>query len=599
MAKKVTPIKYTAREFESIKAALVEHAKRYYPDTFQDFSEASFGSLLLDTVSYVGDVLSFYLDYQVNESFLDSAIEYNNVIRVARQMGYQHRSSYTSAGLASFYVVVPRVGVDMGPDPDYIPTLKRGTLVTTDNGTSFMLNEDIDFADAAHKVIVAAVDSSTGSPTDYAIRAYGEVVSGEMKVQREELGVFVPMRKLLVDDVNVSEVVRVFDSEGHEYIEVDYLSQDIVYRKIINRTRGSDDSPLYIMKPEAAPRRFTVVEEDGSVYLQFGYGSDSTLKDKPVTRASDVILKTHGKDYVTSKHYDPSRLNENDKLGVGPSDTELSIVFRSNSRENVNVGARAITSVLNPLFEFKDRSRLNELTLNNVITSLEVVNEEPITGDISLPTVDEIRTRALDHYAAQNRAVTLKDYQSLVYRMPPAFGAVKHCVVTQDLDSVRRNLNLHIVSENSNGFLIEPNEKLKQNLKTWISDYKMVNDTVDILNAKIVNIGVEFEVVADPRYNKYDVVSVAKLAVVDYFAETSHTIGESLYVTDLYKALNDTNGVMDVVTVRLISKNGSQYSSQTIDILKNMSADGRILHLPPDCILEMKYPNSDIKGTVK
>jgi len=213
MAKKVTPVKYTAREFQTIKAALIEHAKRYYPDTFQDFSEASFGSLLLDTVSYVGDVLSFYLDYQVNESFLDSAIEYNNVIRVARQMGYQHRSSYTSSGIASFYIVVPRVGVDMGPDPDYIPTLKRGTLVTTDNGTSFMLNEDIDFSDAAHKVIVASVDSTTGAPTEYAIRAYGEVVSGEMKVQREELGAFVPMRKLLVDDANVSEIVRVFDDQ--------------------------------------------------------------------------------------------------------------------------------------------------------------------------------------------------------------------------------------------------------------------------------------------------------------------------------------------------------------------------------------------------
>ena len=137
------------------------------------------------------------------------------------------------------------------------------------------------------------------------------------------------------------------------------------------------------MKPEAAPRRFTVLEEDGGLYLQFGYGSDSTLKDKPVTRASDVVLKTHGKDYVTSKHYDPSRLNENDKLGVGPSDTELSIVFRSNSRENVNIAARAISSVLNLLFEFKERSRLNDLLANGVITSLEVVNEDPITGDIS------------------------------------------------------------------------------------------------------------------------------------------------------------------------------------------------------------------------
>jgi len=543
--------------------------------------------------------MSVYVDYQANESFLDSAIKDNNVNRIARQMGYQHRSVYSSRGIASFYVVVPRVGVNMGPDVNYIPTLKRGTLLTSDEDVAFTLNEDIDFADASHKVVVATVDATTGAPTEYAIRAYGEVVSGEMKVQREELGSFVSMRKILIDDANVTEVVRVYDSEGHEYVEVDYLSQDIIYRKITNKSRTSDDAPLYIMKPEAAPRRFTVIEEAGLTHLQFGYGSDSTLKDKPVTRASDVILKTHGKDYITSKHFDPSRLNENDKLGVGPSDTEISIVFRSNSRDNANVAARAINQVTSPIFEFPNRSILDNGLANTVTTSLEVINEKPVTGDISTPTVEEIRIRALDHYAAQNRAVTLRDYQSLVYRMPPSFGAVKQCSVTQDLDSIRRNLNIHILSENSNGYLVEPNEVLKQNLKTWIADYKMVNDTVDILNAKIINIGVEFEIVADARFSKFDALSSAKFAVVQAFFDKALAIGESLYITDIYRALNETNGIMDVTNVRIVTKAGAQYSSQSLDILKNMSADGRILYVPKDCILELKYPNSDIQGTVR
>ena len=599
MAKKVTPIKYTSRDFETIKSSLVQYAKRYYPDTFQDFSEASFGSLLLDMVAYVGDIMSFYVDYQANESFLDSAIEYNNIVRIARQMGYQHKLTYASRGIASFYVVVPRVGINMGPDTRYIPTLKRGTLLSSDEDVAFTLNEDIDFADAAHKVIVAAVDSETGAPTDYAIRAYGEVISGELKVQRSEVGVFVPMRKLLIDDPNVTEVIRVYDSEGHEYVEVDYLSQDVVYRKVINKTRDTDDSPLYIMKPESAPRRFITVEENGQLYLQFGHGSDSTLKDKPVTRASDVVLKTHGKDYVTSKHFDPSRLNENDKLGVGPSDTELSIVFRSNTRENANVAARAINTVQSPVFEFPNRAILESSLVNGIISSLEVVNEEPIIGDIANPSIEEVRVRALDHYAAQNRAVTLQDYQSLVYRMPPAFGAVKHCAVLQDKDSLKRNLNVHVLSEDASGYLTQSSQILKQNLKTWIADYKMVNDTVDILDAKIVNIGVEFEIVAETGFSRHDVLTVAKMSITDYFDDISHAIGESLYITDIYKELNDTNGVLDVVSVKIVHNDGVNYSSQSFDVLKHMSADGRILHIPPDCIFELKYPNSDIQGAVK
>jgi|MDSV01.2.fsa_nt_gb hypothetical protein len=598
MAKKITPIKYTGKDFQSIKKNLVEYAKRYYPDTFQDFSEASFGSLLMDTVAYVGDVLSFYLDYQANESFLQTAIEYQNVLKIAEQMGYRHRQSFSSTGLASFYLVVPRVGIDMGPDSNYTPTLKRGSLLTSETGTSFTLNEDIDFADASHKVLVASANSSTGAPTHYAIRAYGEVISGEMNVQNEDVGGFVPMRKIFIQDENVTEIMRVYDSEGHEYVEVDYLTQDVVYRKIINKTRESDTSPLYVMKPESAPRRFIVRREGNFTYIQFGYGSDSTLKDKPVTKASDVVLKSHGKDYISSKHFDPSRLKDNDKLGVGPSETQLTIVFRSNNREDVNIPSRALTRVVSPIFEFTNRSRLQNSLVNEVISSLEVVNEGPIIGDISVTSIEELRMRAGAHYSAQNRAVTLSDYQSLVYRMPPSFGSVKHCSVGQDLDSIRRNLNLYVISEDYDGYLVKTNDKIKQNLKTWISDYKMVNDTVDILDAKIINFGIEFELLAAQGFNKYDVLSLARAAIITHIEEKSHGIGESLQITEFYKILNQIDAIADVVKIRVTHKTGGQYSTTAYDLLAHKSSDGRVLHIPSDTILELKFPSTDIQGTI-
>jgi len=599
MAKKITPIKYTGRDFQSIKENLVEYAKRYYPDTFQDFSEASFGSLLLDTVAYVGDVMSFYLDYQANESFIDTAIEFQNVMKIAEQMGYKHQQSFSSNGVASFYLVVPRVGINMGPDSEYVPTLKRGSLLTSETGVSFTLNEDIDFSDSSHKVLVATANSTTGAPTHYAIRAYGEVISGEMNVQTEDVGEFVPMRRIRIQEENITEIIRVYDSEGREYVEVDYLTQDVVYRKVINKGRDSDISPLYVMKPESVPRRFILRREGTQTYLQFGHGSDSALKDKPVTRASDVVLEAHGKDYITTKHFDPSRLKENDKLGVGPSSTQLTIVFRSNNREDVNIPARSLTRVVSPILEFPNRSRLQDSLVAQIADSLEVINEGPIIGDISIASMDEVRMRARSHYAAQNRAVTLMDYQSLVYRMPPAFGSVKFCSATQDLDSIRRNLNLYVVSEDVDGFLVKTGDKIKQNLKTWLADYKMVNDTVDILDAKIINFGIDYEVVATERFNKYDVLSATKAAILGHLEEKAYGIGESLHITEIYKTLNQIEEVADVVKVTINQKTGGQYSSTSFDILKHKSADGRVLHIPRDSIFELKLPSSDIQGTIK
>ena len=187
MAKTKVPIKYTSREFDSIKSDLLDYARRYYPDTIKDFSEASFGSLMLDSVAYIGDVLSFYLDYQVNESFLDSAIEYDNVIRLARQMGYKFKGAASTSGIATFYAVVPANAAGLGPNSDYLPILKRGSTVGSGRA-GFILTEDVRFDHAANQQVAARFNSATGVPTHYAIRATGQIISGEFNTETISVG---------------------------------------------------------------------------------------------------------------------------------------------------------------------------------------------------------------------------------------------------------------------------------------------------------------------------------------------------------------------------------------------------------------------------
>ena len=159
---------------------MIEYAKRYYPDSFQDFNEAGVGSLLLDTVAYVGDILSFYTDFQANESFLSTALEYDNIIKLGKQMGFKFRGNPTSTGTAAFFIVVPVSPDGVGPDTRYMPILRRGSEFRTTENVGFILDEDINFADSNNQVIVAQVDDTTGSPSSFAVKAYGTVVSGEL-----------------------------------------------------------------------------------------------------------------------------------------------------------------------------------------------------------------------------------------------------------------------------------------------------------------------------------------------------------------------------------------------------------------------------------
>tara|TARA_R110000824_G_scaffold160782_3_gene335701 strand:+ start:3127 stop:4944 length:1818 start_codon:yes stop_codon:yes gene_type:complete len=594
--KQLRVINYAGRDFSSIRQNLLDYVRRYYPDSYQDFNTAGFGSLVLDTVSYVGDVLSFYVDYQLNESFLDTAQEYDNVVRIARQLGYKYADSFSSVGKAEFFVSIPADSAG-SPNESYIPTLKANSSFTATGGQLFTLVEDVNFATPSNQIVVNKINSATGAPTHFAIKAVGTVISGRVELQQVTLGDFQKFRKIRLSDPNPLEVLRVSDEEGHRYYEVDHLAQEIVFKAIRNNNADKNLVPS-ILKAIPVTRRFVLERNRNEAFLQFGYGSEDQLTNASVADPSNITLKLHGRDYITQQDFDPTNLTETDKFGVGPSNTTLTILYRVNDASDVNIASKTLTQVAGASFNFANRQSLSSATLEAVEGSLEVSNENPILGDISIPTADELKQRVFSHFAAQNRAVTLEDYKAISYAMPPSFGAIKRCSFERDFDAFKRNLNMYVISTDSNGYLGTTNQTVKENLKTWLTNYKMINDTIDILDARVVNFGVNFSIVADYEENRFNVLNLAVQRLRNFYSNEEFDIFEPIYVVDIYKELQRVPGVVDVLDVKILQKTGSPYSEIAYDLEGALSNDGRFINGVKDVIFELKYPTTDIQGSV-
>lgn len=595
--KKQIPINYTARDFASIKKELVEYSKRYYPETFSDFNKSSFGSLVLDTVSYTGDVLSFYLDYQFNESMLNTAVEFDNILKISKQLGYKYNPNSTAQGFVTLFISVPATQDGLGPNLSYLPILNKGSTFTSTGGQIYTLLEDVDFSNENNEIVVANVNSTTGVPTSYAIKSFGIVQAGFLEQKIVNVGDYERFLRIDLQDRNVLEILQVTDSDGNEFYEVDNLSQDVIFREVPNNNAQSD-GVASILKPFPVPRRFVVDKDRATTYLQFGYGSEDEMTNSSVVEPSQNILQLHARNYFTDQAFDPTNLIKTDKFGVSPSNTNLTITYRKNNASNSNAFSNTITSVRNTIFSFPQIIDTISSIRATVRNSLEVLNEQPIIGQITLDAAEELKTNALNFYASQNRAVSLLDYQTIIYSMPSNFGKIKRCSIYQDNKSFKRNLNIYVVSENRGGNLIPSNSIIKSNLKTWLTNYKMINDTLDILDANIVNFGIEFNIVSDPFYDRTEVLTKAITTIQLMFLNRKYDIGESISVAEIYNTLNKLNGVIDTTKVSITTKIGGIYSESFLDLDSMTTFDGKYVNAPKNVIYELKFPASDIKGTI-
>ena len=596
MPKRDRTIKYTDRDFDSIKESLVSYAQRYYPDTYKDFGQAGFGALMTDYVSYIGDVLSFYMDYQANETFLDTAIEFDNIVKIAKTLGYKFSFDYASHGLVSFYATIPASLSDQTQiNADYAPTIKKGAAISSDSDEKFILVEDIDFANSNNQREVAIFNETTGLVTHYAVRAVGRVISGIMDTTEVVVGEFERFRKVKIDDSFVTEIIDVIDSDGNEYFEVDYLSQNVIYKELKN-VNAPTDKVSSILKPKLVSRRFTVEKDTESTTLQFGYGSERSLTSDTYGRPENVMIQKFGRPYVSSTVFDPSNLVDNDKFGISPVNTTLTIKYLKNSSLNPNASKGTLNNLSNVELVFPGTNNV-VATEEGVFQSISTTNDSPIVGSVTVPTPDELRARAVSFVSSQKRAVTKQDYEALSYSMPPQFGAVKRVRALQDKDSFKKNLNLYLISEDEFGNFVETNSTIKNNLKTWITRHKMITDTVDILDIRIINLSINFTVVADVDRDKFDVLNNCITSLVNFFS-VKFEVGEPLFYNDVFRELKDVDGVLDVTEVFAKNLVGGLYSNSDFSISDSISVDGRSILQGEDQVFEIKYFDRDLIGTV-
>jgi hypothetical protein len=459
-----------------------------------------------------------------------------------------------------------------------------------------MLTENVDFAAPRTQVIAARTNTTTGAPTYYAIKTYGNVVSGRMGSERITVGAYERFKTITLSSPNISEIISVFDEQGNEYYEVDYLAQDLIFKEISNSNYKNDNVPS-ILKPFLVSRKFVVNRSRNSVTLQFGSGKsgETNIVADPASVAMDVF----GKTYVSSTTFDPSRLTKNESMGIVPSDTILTVTYRTTNPTNSNVSVGAINNVNSSLLDFEDRTSLTDSTVSEVVSSVEVSNEEPIFGDVSNPTSDELKRRIYDTFPTQNRAVTQADYENMIYRMPVKFGSIKRCSAQRDPDSRRRNINIYTISEDNFGNLIATNSTIKNNLKTWMNNYRMLSDTIDVLDAYIINYGIDFVVKPSIGVDKFTLVDSCIEVLRARYTSEKLFIGEMIDIADIYNTLSNVEGVLNVTNVKITNRIGANYSSVQFDINDNTSPDGSSVIIPKNAIAEIKYPSVDIKGKIK
>ena len=456
---------------------------------------------------------------------------------------------------------------------------------------------DVDFADANNQVVVATTNATTGVPVDYAIRTYGQVVSGELREKTFEIGDFQKFSRIIIEDANVTEIVSAFDTSGRQYYEVEHLSQNTIYIPVTNNDTTTSVQAPTIIKPFIVPRRFVRKKLQGTTELVFGYGSDAQLDSPSLAEARDLVLNLHSKTYVTDQAMDPTILIKGDKFGVGPSNTTLTVSYRANTQQNSNAASNAVNKVVSTSFQFANRDTLNNNTIASVRESLEIANKNPIQGDVTAPTINELRELISGAHSAQNRAVTIEDYKTLVLSMPAKFGGVKRCSIMQDIDSNLRNINIYVISQSTLGYLEQTNTILKENIKTWLNTKRLINDSVDILDAKVVNLEIRFSAIGSNKESKTEIFARIDERMRQYFAEKLD-IGESFSITDLYSLINGTPGVIDATFVQVYQKTGAGYATTKFNVKNNTTPDGRMIVAPRNVIFEVKYPSKDIKGTL-
>jgi len=604
-------IKYLNRDFESYKRDLIDHLRIYFPDTVQDFNESSVGIMFTELVSFIGDNMSFYLDKRVNESFLETAVEARNILKHAKQLGFKPFGKTAAAGVTDTFLKVPARTINQRivPDMRYAGTIKKGAKLKSKSGKTYETLVDIDFNTVwngtgnppSNLVVVGDRDGQTKQPTTFVLKKTGiDIKAGETKVTTFSVGAYQSFKRLTVSEDDVLEILNAVDSEANTWYEVEYLAQDTVFDGLANTGNDATDVP-FLLKLRSVPYRF--ISEfniaTNRTSLVFGTGDAQSFDGDLIPDLGDLALPLFGRDTFTDFSLDPQNFLKTRTLGLAPVNTTMTVSYRVGGGDDTNVGSGEINTVAESTFDIGD-STLNAATIRDVGNSFSVANPGPIQGGRDQLSIEEIRQLIPAVFAAQSRVVTPQDFIARSLSMPAKFGSVFRA--TARLNALNKNsVELITLSRNSEGQVTIAPGDLKNNLKTYISRFRMMTDAVEILDGTVINIAVNFNILVNSDFNKTEVVANCIDTLKDYFEITSWQLNQPINLTDIYTALAAIPGVLSVIDVTITNKvgnfDGRVYSNTTFNV--NSNKKNGIIYCNSNAIFEIKFPNKDITGAAR
>lgn len=624
-------IRYLNKTFNQWRQSLIDFAKVYYPNSYTDFNESSPGMMFIEMMAYVGDVLGYYIDTQFRENLIQYAEETDNIIGMAQALGFKPKPTAAAYTLADFYQLCPAgdSSTNYELDERYLLKLAANTVVSATDfgGVTFRSLSEINFNDPVEREITVYAVNNNNQPITYLVRKRIKVVSGTIQTFTSTFGSPQKFSVLTIPDENVLEILSVQDSNGFTWHEVDYLAQDLILSAKTNSNPflvGQSVPPMYIMKAVRTPRRFTSrYDENFRLQLNFGSGviedTDSSIDLSPNKIASDEYQNN-----LASTSLDPSDFLSSRSYGLAPSNVDITVTYVSGGGLESNVPSNTINKV-NTFRVINDRTIFNNsenALFDEVIASLAVNNSDPAIGGKDGDSVEEIRQNALAFFNSQNRLVNVQDYTVRTYAMPPKYGAVAKAFVAQDeqinavikttigdkpvdgdfvTNNVGRNvINLYVLGYDKYKKLVDLNTDVKINLRTYLDQYRILTDEIRILDAFVVNIGLEFKIVVFKSYNMNEVLARCIDAMKNFFDVDRWQINQPIVLSDVYSELASIDGVQSVTEVKIVNKykhqNGGDYNDYLYDI-DAATVNGIIYPSLDPCIFEIKYPDNDIVGS--
>ena len=603
-------IKYLNKDFSSLRAELIEYAKNYFPDTYTDFTDASPGMMFMEMAAYVGDIISFYQDNQIQETFLQYAKNPTSLYAMAYMMGYRPKVTAVAEVDITVSQEVDAVLSGSTYTPDWSQTyiLGEGSEIVSDTNPSisFLTKDTVDFSYSSSTdptEVTPNYDIGTFTPISYNLTKKVKAYSGQVKKFSKTFGNYKKFQTITIEDSNIVGILSATDNStgdenGNVWTEVPFLGQDTVF---VSQTASSGSSAQYALQLKKVPKRFvTRFNTDGNLDIQFGAGiyasdvSESVYLPNPLNLENTQEFSSDRYDVA----YDPSNFMFSKSYGLCPTNTTITFRYAVGGGTSANVPANTITRPGNIYLTCKHSSESADLS------KISFNNEYAATGGRDGDTLEEIRQNSLRSFAEQKRMVTLKDFNIRALAMPAKYGSVAKVYATGE--SLTRgntggadplSVSLYVLSYDIDGHLTQMSDDIKENLRTYLSEYTMLTDRVDIQDAYIINIGVRYDIVMRPNYDSTETLRLCGQVIEDFFKTENRSINETINLTELYNRLDEVKGVQVVKNIEIVNKCGEDagYSKYSYNIA-SAQRNNTIYPSYDPCIFELKYPESDIEG---